>query len=100
MIIFLFNDFIYIVGDRINNKKIIISLFSLSFGFFITGVLAYFYNNSSIQNRFVSGTYKTVTTEEFTSPTNWLPWDDPCTNYYVGEKLVYPKDNESCNGSN
>ena len=58
-----------------NNKKVIISLFSLSFVFIITGVLAYFYNNSSIQNRFVSGTYKTVTTEEFTSPTNWLPGD-------------------------
>ena len=59
-----------------NNKKVIIALFSLSFLFIISGVLAYFYNNSSIQNRFVSGTYKTVSTEQFVSPTNWLPGDE------------------------
>ena len=58
---------------KVKNKKSIIFLFGLSLVFIVIGVIAYFSNNEIMQNRFISGTYKTVTRETFTSPTNWIP---------------------------
>ena len=58
---------------KVKNKKSILFLFGLSLIFIVIGVIAYFSNSEIMQNRFISGTYKTVTRETFTSPTNWIP---------------------------
>ena len=61
---------------KIKNKKSILFLFCLALVFIISGVFAYFSNNEVFENLFLSGTYKTVTRETFTSPTNWLPGEE------------------------
>ena len=57
---------------KIKNKKII---FILVFIFSIGGTLAYFTSTIDINNVFQSGTYKSITTEEFISPNDWKPGD-------------------------
>ena len=54
------------------------NLYILAFLCFITLVgvtIAYFTSTSTLENEFKSGKYKTVTEENFTSPTNWKPGD-------------------------
>lgn len=56
-----------------NSKKTtIILMLVLTIG--IVGLtIAYFSNTSSITNIFSTNPYGTTVTEEFVSPTNWLP---------------------------
>ena len=54
------------------------NLYIIAFLCFITLVgvtIAYLGSTSVLENIFEAGTYKTVTHEEFTSPSNWLPGD-------------------------
>ena len=56
-----------------NNKKVIIALallFGMCFGFSLT--LAYNTDESVLENKFKLGEWKTVYTEEFESPSNWV----------------------------
>ena len=55
------------------NKKNIIILLILMLSVGVT--MAYFTSTSALENEFKSGKYKTVTEENFTSPTNWKPGD-------------------------
>ena len=54
------------------------NLYIIAFLCFITLVgvtIAYLQSTATFENLFNAGTYKTVTSEEFTSPTNWTPGD-------------------------
>ena len=57
-------------------KKIIALLLAISFGIFAGTTFAYYTSNTSFENVFNTGKYKVVTTEEFVSPTNWLPGEE------------------------
>ena len=55
------------------------NLYIVAFLCFITLVgvtIAYLQSTDTFENIFNAGTYKTVTHEEFTSPTNWTPGDE------------------------
>ena len=55
------------------------NLYIIAFLCFITLVgvtIAYLQSTNTFENIFNAGTYKTVTHEEFTSPTNWTPGDE------------------------
>ena len=54
-------------------KKNILVLLILFLSIGVT--IAYLQSTDTFENIFNAGTYKTVTTEEFTSPTNWAPGD-------------------------
>lgn len=56
------------------NKKKLIAIIILVLVINVVGsTIAYFTSNVEFTNIFNLGTYKIVTTEEFTSPTNWAP---------------------------
>lgn len=55
------------------------SLFAIAFLCLVVLVgitIAYLQSTDTFENIFSAGTYKTITTEEFVSPTNWLPGDE------------------------
>ena len=55
------------------------NLYVIAFLCFITLVgvtIAYLQSTATLENIFNAGTYKTITHEEFTSPTNWMPGDE------------------------
>ena len=59
-----------------NSKRtIMILILVLTIG--IVGLtIAYFANSSSVDNVFTTQPYGTTVTENFTSPSNWLPGDE------------------------
>ena len=59
-----------------NNKKSIIAIIILCSIITVGITFAYFTSTSNIENIFNAGTYKTVTTEEFTPPEYWRPGDE------------------------
>ena len=59
-----------------NNKKTIIILILVLFVGIVGLTLAYFANSTSVDNLFTTQPYGTTVTEEFTSPSNWLPGDE------------------------
>ena len=61
---------------EIKNKKSLIYVILVFIVFLVLGTIAYFTSTDTLENIFLSGTYKTVTTEVFTSPTNWTPGDE------------------------
>ena len=59
-----------------NNKKTIFILVLVLFVGIVGLTLAYFANSTSVDNLFTTQPYGTTVTEEFTSPSNWLPGDE------------------------
>ena len=57
------------------NKKPIIALAALAAVGLIGATIAYFTSEVVLDNEFTTATYKTTTTETFTSPNDWLPGD-------------------------
>lgn len=55
------------------NKKPIIALGALAVLGLIGGTIAYFTSEATFDNVFTTATYKTKSTETFSSPDNWLP---------------------------
>ncbi len=55
------------------NKKPLIALAVLAIIGIIGGTFAYFTSTATFQNLFKTATYKTVVTETFQSPENWVP---------------------------
>ena len=55
------------------NKKPIIALAALVAVGLVGATIAYFTSEVTLDNVFTTATYKTKTTETFSSPTNWLP---------------------------
>ena len=55
------------------NKKPIIALGALAVVGLIAGTIAYFTSEVEFDNVFTTAVYKTKSTEEFISPTNWTP---------------------------
>ena len=60
---------------KLKNKKTIVFIFVLLF-LFVGGTIAYYRSSDVLENIFNAGTYKTVATEVFESPTNWKPGDE------------------------
>ena len=56
-------------------RKSVIASILLFVVILIGGTIAYFSSSISFENLFRTGTYKTITKEVFTSPTNWQPCD-------------------------
>ena len=58
-----------------SRKSLIIILLILTIG--LVGLtIAYFANSTSVDNVFTTQPYGTTVTEEFTSPSNWLPGEE------------------------
>ena len=55
------------------NKKALIVLALVALIGIVGGTYAYFTSTSTLNNSFQTGTYATSVTEEFVSPTNWVP---------------------------
>ena len=60
---------------KLKNKKSLLYIVLVLVVFLVLGTIAYFTSTDTLENIFLSGTYKTKTTEVFTSPTNWTPGD-------------------------
>ena len=56
-----------------NNNKALIALALVALIGIVGGTYAYFTSTSTLNNSFQTGTYATSVTEEFVSPTNWVP---------------------------
>ena len=56
-----------------NSKKSIIALLLVAIIGVVGLTIAYFTNTTTIENEFSTNPYGTTVTEEFVSPTNWLP---------------------------
>ena len=56
-----------------NNNKALIALALVALIGIVGGTYAYFTSTSTLNNSFKTGTYATSVTEEFVSPTNWVP---------------------------
>ena len=67
-----------IIGEnmKLKNKKSLLYIVLVLVVFLVLGTIAYFTSTDTLENIFLSGTYKTKTTEVFTSPTNWTPGDE------------------------
>ena len=61
---------------KLKNKKSLLYIVLVLVVFLVLGTIAYFTFTDTLENIFLSGTYKTKTTEVFTSPTNWTPGDE------------------------
>ena len=67
------------------NKKIILFIFIILLT--VGSTLAYFTSSSVLENELTASKYKTVTTEQFTSPSNWSPGDTtPLTTITTNQK--------------
>lgn len=60
---------------KLKNKKTIVFIIVLLV-LFVGGTIAYYRSSDVLENIFNAGTYKTVATEVFESPTNWKPGDE------------------------
>lgn len=61
---------------NLKNKKSIIMIVVLLAITVIGATFAYYMSSASFENIFNTGTYRVVTTEQFTSPTNWKPGEE------------------------
>lgn len=66
--------------DNLSKKKIktnpIVSIIAILCGVLIGSTFSYYQSRSSFENVFNTGTYKVISTEEFTSPNNWKPGEE------------------------
>ena len=62
-------------SKKIKNKKSLIAVIAIFIVTLVGVTIAYLQSTDTFENLFTAGKYKTVTTEEFESPTNWVPGD-------------------------
>lgn len=60
---------------KMKNKKSLIAVIAIFIVTLVGVTIAYLQSTDTFENLFTAGKYKTVTTEEFESPTNWAPGD-------------------------